>query len=133
MLIRISFNFFPASRWNPPAESESNLDSDSDGSEDDMKETEADSDAERTPPKLAKASSSTHKSSSNPSADCSLLNLQIIKPPSSLLTPTTVTSSGALSNHSSTLSPPFTYATLPGNKSTSDHTSAYNLIRDFNV
>ncbi|KAF1382497.1 hypothetical protein PFLUV_G00144400 [Perca fluviatilis] len=95
------------------SESGSNLDSDSDGSEDDMKErgeTEADSDAERTPLKLAKASSL------NLSADCSLLNLKIIKPPSlpsSLLATTTVTSSGALSNHS-TLSPPFKFATLPG-------------------
>uniref|UniRef100_A0A8C9ZYP5 Bromodomain adjacent to zinc finger domain 2B n=1 Tax=Sander lucioperca TaxID=283035 RepID=A0A8C9ZYP5_SANLU len=73
------------------SESGSNLDSDSDGSEDDMKErgeTEADSDAERTPMKLAKASSL------NLSANCSLLNLKIVKPPSlpsSLLTPTTVT------------------------------------------
>ncbi|XP_038576345.1 bromodomain adjacent to zinc finger domain protein 2B-like isoform X2 [Micropterus salmoides] len=90
------------------SESESNLESDSDGSEDDMKErgeTEADSDAES---KLTKASSS------NLSANCSLLNLQIIKPPSLPgLTPTTGTSSGALSNHS-TLSPSFTFATLPG-------------------
>ncbi|KAM9347625.1 bromodomain adjacent to zinc finger domain protein 2B [Symphorus nematophorus] len=99
------------------SESESNLESDSDGSEDDMKErgeTEADSDAERTPLKLTKASSATHKPSSNVSANCSLLNLQIIKPPSlpsNLLTATT--SSGALSNHS-TISPPFAFATLPG-------------------
>ncbi|XP_028446630.1 bromodomain adjacent to zinc finger domain protein 2B isoform X6 [Perca flavescens] len=95
------------------SESGSNLDSDSDGSEDDMKEcgeTEADSDAERTPLELAK------ESSLNLSANCSLLNLKIIKPPSlpsSLLAPTTVTSSGTLSNHS-TLSPPFKFATLPG-------------------
>ncbi|XP_078117921.1 bromodomain adjacent to zinc finger domain protein 2B-like isoform X2 [Sander vitreus] len=95
------------------SESGSNLDSDSDGSEDDMKErgeTEADSDAEGTPMKLAKVSSFKL------SANCSLLNLKIVKPPSlpsSLLAPTTVTSSGALSNHS-TLSPPFKFATLPG-------------------
>ncbi|XP_032385707.1 bromodomain adjacent to zinc finger domain protein 2B isoform X2 [Etheostoma spectabile] len=95
------------------SESGSNLDSDSDGSEDDMKErgeTEADSDAEGTHLKLANVSSL------NLSANCSLLNLKIIKPPSlpsSLLTPTTVTSSGTLSNHS-TLSPPFKFATLPG-------------------
>ncbi|XP_019110796.2 bromodomain adjacent to zinc finger domain protein 2B isoform X3 [Larimichthys crocea] len=101
------------------SESESNLESDSDGSEDDMKErgeTEADSDSERTPLKLAKASLSTHKSSPNLSANCSLLNLQIIKPPSlpsGLLTTATVTSSGALNNHSA-ISPAFTYATLPG-------------------
>ncbi|XP_040003786.1 bromodomain adjacent to zinc finger domain protein 2B-like isoform X3 [Xiphias gladius] len=101
------------------SESESNLESDSDGSEDDMKErgeTEADSDAERTPLKPAKASLSTQKSSSNLSANCSLLNLQIIKPPSlpsSPFTPTTLSSSGALSNHS-TPSPSFTFASLPG-------------------
>uniref|UniRef100_A0A8C4EDA8 Bromodomain adjacent to zinc finger domain 2B n=1 Tax=Dicentrarchus labrax TaxID=13489 RepID=A0A8C4EDA8_DICLA len=76
------------------SESESNLESDSDGSEDDMKEhgeTEADSDTERTP----KASS--NKSTSNLSANCSLLNLQIIKPPSlsnSLLNATTGLYSG---------------------------------------
>ncbi|XP_018557852.1 bromodomain adjacent to zinc finger domain protein 2B isoform X3 [Lates calcarifer] len=99
------------------SESESNLESDSDGSEDDMKErgeTEADSDAERTPLKQAKAS--PRKSPSNISANCSLLNLHIIKPPSlpsSLLTPTTMTHSGTLSNHS-TPSPSFTFATLPG-------------------
>uniref|UniRef100_A0A4W6CDG9 Bromodomain adjacent to zinc finger domain 2B n=1 Tax=Lates calcarifer TaxID=8187 RepID=A0A4W6CDG9_LATCA len=87
------------------SESESNLESDSDGSEDDMKErgeTEADSDAERTPLKQAKAS--PRKSPSNISANCSLLNLHIIKPPSlpsSLLTPTTMTHSGTLSNHRS--------------------------------
>ncbi|XP_070694020.1 bromodomain adjacent to zinc finger domain protein 2B-like [Pempheris klunzingeri] len=96
------------------SESESNLES---GSEDDMKErgeTEADSDAESPPPKLAKASLSTHKSSSNLSDNCTLLNLQIIKPPSlpsGLLTATTAASSGALSNHST---PSFTFPTLPG-------------------
>ncbi|XP_070831693.1 bromodomain adjacent to zinc finger domain protein 2B isoform X2 [Chaetodon trifascialis] len=101
------------------SESESNQESDSDGSEDDMKgcgETQAKSDAERTPRKLAKASLSTHKSSTNVSANCSLLNLEIIKPPSlpsSLLSATAVTSSGALSNHR-TLSPSFTFAALPG-------------------
>ncbi|XP_040913067.1 bromodomain adjacent to zinc finger domain protein 2B isoform X2 [Toxotes jaculatrix] len=101
------------------SESESTLESESDGSEDDMKdcgETEVDSDAERTPLKLAKAPSSTHKSSSNQPSNCSLLNLQITKPPSlpsSLLTPTALTSSGALSNHS-TPTPSFTFATLPG-------------------
>ncbi|XP_044221779.1 bromodomain adjacent to zinc finger domain protein 2B isoform X1 [Thunnus albacares] len=101
------------------SESESNLESDSDGSEDDMKEcgeTEADSDAERTPLKLGKSSLSTYKSASSISANCSLLNLQVIRPPSlpsSLLTPTTVTTSGTSSNHS-TPSPSFTLASLPG-------------------
>ncbi|XP_033473301.1 bromodomain adjacent to zinc finger domain protein 2B isoform X4 [Epinephelus lanceolatus] len=101
------------------SESESNLDSDSDGSEDDMKErseTAADSDAERTPLKRTKPPLSSHKSTLNLSANCSLLNLQIVKPPSlssGLLTTTTVSSSGAAGNHS-TLSPSFTFATLPG-------------------
>uniref|UniRef100_A0A3Q1FY71 Bromodomain adjacent to zinc finger domain 2B n=1 Tax=Acanthochromis polyacanthus TaxID=80966 RepID=A0A3Q1FY71_9TELE len=100
------------------SKSESNLESDSDGSEDDIKEcveTEADSDAERSPLKRPEASLSSHKSSSNLSANCSLLNLQITKPPSrpsSLLTPTTV----APSKHS-TPSPCFTFATMPGRKS----------------
>uniref|UniRef100_A0A671YSL8 Bromodomain adjacent to zinc finger domain 2B n=1 Tax=Sparus aurata TaxID=8175 RepID=A0A671YSL8_SPAAU len=104
------------------SESESNLESDSDGSEDDTKErgeTEADSDTERTPQKHAKTSLSAHKASKKVSANCSLLNLQIIKPPSlpsGLLNATAVTSLGALSNHSS-ISPSFPFATLPGNKS----------------
>ncbi|KAL6100758.1 baz2b [Pungitius sinensis] len=92
------------------SESESDVDSDCAGSEDDIKEqseTEADSDAERTPLKRAKAS----LSSVNRSASRSLLNLQMIKPqssPSSLLTPSTVTSSDARSNHSTT-SPSFMF------------------------
>ncbi|KAG7227522.1 hypothetical protein INR49_005337, partial [Caranx melampygus] len=98
-------------------ESESNLESDSDGSDEDMKErgeTEADSDTDRTPLKAAKTKLSTHKSCSNLSANSSLLNLQIIKPPSlpsSLLTATPLTSLGAMSNHSTTS---HTFATLPG-------------------
>ncbi|XP_056289566.1 bromodomain adjacent to zinc finger domain protein 2B isoform X2 [Pseudoliparis swirei] len=101
------------------SESESNLDSDSDGSEDGIKErseTETDSDAEKTHLKLAKASTSSNKSSTSLSDNCSLLNLQIIKPQSSPRSPpgpNTVTSSGALSNHS-TISPSFTFATQPG-------------------
>ncbi|KAK1902813.1 Bromodomain adjacent to zinc finger domain protein 2B [Dissostichus eleginoides] len=98
------------------SESESNLDSDSDGSEDDVKErgeTEADSDAERTPLKLTKATLSTHKSSSKLSANGKLLNLKIIKPPSLPSSLLTSTSSGALSNHG-TPSPSYTFATLPG-------------------
>uniref|UniRef100_A0A3P8TIU4 Bromodomain adjacent to zinc finger domain 2B n=1 Tax=Amphiprion percula TaxID=161767 RepID=A0A3P8TIU4_AMPPE len=100
------------------SKSESNLESDSDGSEDDIKEcveTEADSDAERSPLKRPEASLSSHKSSSNLSANCSLLNLQITKPPSrpsNLLTPTTV----APSKHS-TPTPCFTFATMPGRES----------------
>ncbi|XP_029386866.1 bromodomain adjacent to zinc finger domain protein 2B [Echeneis naucrates] len=99
------------------SESESNLESDSDSSEKDMKEhreTEADSDAERTPLKVVKAKLSTHKSSSNLSANCSLLNLHIIKPPvipRGLLTSTTLTSSAPLSNNNT---PSPTFAPLPG-------------------
>ncbi|XP_047457043.1 bromodomain adjacent to zinc finger domain protein 2B isoform X3 [Mugil cephalus] len=96
------------------SESESNLESDSDGSEDNAKECgETDSDGERTPQKAAEASLSAHKSSSNLSANCSSLNLQITKPPSQpggLLSPST--SSGALGKHST--SPSFTFATMPG-------------------
>nr|XP_040058495.1 bromodomain adjacent to zinc finger domain protein 2B isoform X2 [Gasterosteus aculeatus aculeatus] len=86
------------------SESESDLDSDGAGSEDDIKEhseTEGESDAERTPLKRAKAS----LSSSNLSANGSLLNLQMSKPqssPSGLHNPNTVTSSGPPSNHSTT-------------------------------
>uniref|UniRef100_A0A7N8WZP9 Bromodomain adjacent to zinc finger domain 2B n=1 Tax=Mastacembelus armatus TaxID=205130 RepID=A0A7N8WZP9_9TELE len=64
------------------SKSESNLESSSDGSEDDIKqcgETRANSNVERT---LKLAKSSAHESSSDLSANCSLLNLQIIKPPS---------------------------------------------------
>uniref|UniRef100_A0A3P8PRB4 Bromodomain adjacent to zinc finger domain 2B n=1 Tax=Astatotilapia calliptera TaxID=8154 RepID=A0A3P8PRB4_ASTCA len=67
------------------SESESILGSDSDAFEDDVKEsveTEADSDAERSPLKLAQTSLSTQKSSSSLSATPSLLNIQITKPPS---------------------------------------------------
>ncbi|XP_034549339.1 bromodomain adjacent to zinc finger domain protein 2B isoform X3 [Notolabrus celidotus] len=102
------------------SESESNLESDSDSDEIKKRNgTEADSDLDRTPLKLAKAPSFTSQSSSSLdlSANSSLLNLPIIKPPSlpsSLLNTTiTMTSSGALSNHT-TLSPPFTFSALPG-------------------
>uniref|UniRef100_A0A672IA54 DDT domain-containing protein n=1 Tax=Salarias fasciatus TaxID=181472 RepID=A0A672IA54_SALFA len=77
---------------------ESNLESDSDGSEDNVKEcmeAEADSDADRTPPKGAEVTSAPKSSSSSElSANCSLLNLQIPKTPSlhsGLETPTTST------------------------------------------
>ncbi|CAI5656181.1 unnamed protein product [Oreochromis niloticus] len=99
------------------SESESILGSDSDAFEDDVKEsveTEADSDAERSPLKLAQTSSSTQKSSSSLSAASSLLNIQITKPPSlhsSFLSPTT--STGAMGKQSAP-SPPFTFASQPG-------------------
>ncbi|XP_041662878.1 bromodomain adjacent to zinc finger domain protein 2B isoform X2 [Cheilinus undulatus] len=102
------------------SESESNLDSDSEGSEDEMKQhcgRKVDDGTDKTPLKLTKASSSLQSSSMDLKANCSLLNLQIIKPPSlpsSLLSlHPTVTSPGALSNHS-TVSPHFTFAAIPG-------------------
>ncbi|XP_062257957.1 bromodomain adjacent to zinc finger domain protein 2B-like isoform X1 [Platichthys flesus] len=101
------------------SQSESNLESDSVGAEDDMKEraeSEADSDAESTPLNLAKAPLSACKSSSSLSANCSLLNHQVITPPSlssSLLNPNTLSSLGALSNHS-TPSSSVTLTPLPG-------------------
>lgn len=125
ILIRIYFCSSPLVTLEFPVESESNLESDSDSSEDDMKErgeTEADSDAERTPLKLA-----THKSSANLSANSSLLGLQVIKPrslPGRLLTPTRLTSSAALSNHS-TPSSSFTLASLPGNKDLSSNRASF--------
>ncbi|XP_067373156.1 bromodomain adjacent to zinc finger domain protein 2B isoform X4 [Channa argus] len=97
------------------SESESNLES---GSDDYIKqdgETEGDGNAKRTPLKLVK-SFNTHKYPLNLSANSSLLNLQIIKPPSlpsGLLTPSTLSSSGAFSNHC-TPSPSFTFATQSG-------------------
>nr|XP_014264504.2 bromodomain adjacent to zinc finger domain protein 2B isoform X3 [Maylandia zebra] len=99
------------------SESESILGSDSDAFEDDVKEsveTEADSDAERSPLKLAQTSLSTQKSSSSLSATPSLLNIQITKPPSlhsSFFSPTT--STGAMGKQSAP-SPPFTFASQPG-------------------
>ncbi|CAB1328440.1 unnamed protein product, partial [Coregonus sp. 'balchen'] len=64
-------------------ESESNLESDSDCSEDDVKdrdETTTDTEAERTPLKRTKGSSSLlNTTSSSLSASCSPLNLQVIK------------------------------------------------------
>uniref|UniRef100_A0A668AXU0 Bromodomain adjacent to zinc finger domain 2B n=1 Tax=Myripristis murdjan TaxID=586833 RepID=A0A668AXU0_9TELE len=102
-------------------ESESNLESNSNGSEDEMKEhgeTETDTDAERTPQKLGKASFSAQKSSCSLSASSSLLSLQVIRPPrlptSSIVTPVTVPSSGVLTNHI-TPSSSVTLATPPGN------------------
>ncbi|XP_014019638.2 bromodomain adjacent to zinc finger domain protein 2B isoform X19 [Salmo salar] len=86
------------------SESESNVESDSDDSEDDVKdrnETTAGPEAERTPLKLTKGSSSLlNNTSSGLSASCSPLNLQVIKAAGGLPTPAIVTSSGALAYHS---------------------------------
>uniref|UniRef100_A0A673ZTP2 Bromodomain adjacent to zinc finger domain 2B n=1 Tax=Salmo trutta TaxID=8032 RepID=A0A673ZTP2_SALTR len=85
------------------SESESNVESDSDDSEDDVKdrnETTAGPEAERTPLKLTKGSSSLlNNTSSGLSASCSPLNLQVIKAAGGLPTPAIVTSSGALAYH----------------------------------
>ncbi|XP_028991601.1 bromodomain adjacent to zinc finger domain protein 2B isoform X2 [Betta splendens] len=91
------------------SESESNLESDSGGSEDDIKANNH-SNATRAPLKSV-ASLSPPKSTSTLSTSSPLLNPPVIKPSVSLHTPTTLTSSGPLSNHS-TPSPSF--ATLSG-------------------
>ncbi|XP_045062498.1 bromodomain adjacent to zinc finger domain protein 2B-like isoform X3 [Coregonus clupeaformis] len=100
------------------SESESNLESDSDCSEDDVKdrdETTTDTEAERTPLKRTKGSSSLlNTTSSSLSASCSPLNLQVIKASSGLPTPAIVTSSGALAYHSTPSSSYTLCSTPPG-------------------
>ncbi|XP_068184965.1 bromodomain adjacent to zinc finger domain protein 2B-like isoform X2 [Antennarius striatus] len=101
------------------SESESNLESDSDTSEDDGKEqreTEVDNNEDKTCLTLVKAPLSIHKFSSNISTK-QRLNQHLIEPPSlsRCLPASIVTSSRALSNHS-TLSPSFTFTTLPGKR-----------------
>ena len=94
-----------------PAVSDSNLESDSDGSEDDTKdhdETETDTEGEKSPLKLTKSTSLLD--TSNRSANCSPLNL--IKTPS-LATPSLLASSGTLTYHSA---PSSSYTLcMPGN------------------
>ncbi|XP_029559183.1 bromodomain adjacent to zinc finger domain protein 2B isoform X11 [Salmo trutta] len=98
------------------SESESNVESDSDDSEDDVKdrnETTAGPEAERTPLKLTKGSSSLlNNTSSGLSASCSPLNLQVIKAAGGLPTPAIVTSSGALAYHSTPSSSSSSSSTL---------------------
>uniref|UniRef100_A0A4W5KJ92 Bromodomain adjacent to zinc finger domain 2B n=1 Tax=Hucho hucho TaxID=62062 RepID=A0A4W5KJ92_9TELE len=99
------------------SESESNVESDSDGSEDDVKdrnETNTDPEAERTPLKLTKGSSSLlNNTPSSLSASCSPLNLQVIKAAGGLHTPAIVTSSGALAYHSTPSSSSSTLCSTP--------------------
>nr|XP_015214187.1 PREDICTED: bromodomain adjacent to zinc finger domain protein 2B isoform X4 [Lepisosteus oculatus]XP_015214188.1 PREDICTED: bromodomain adjacent to zinc finger domain protein 2B isoform X4 [Lepisosteus oculatus]XP_015214189.1 PREDICTED: bromodomain adjacent to zinc finger domain protein 2B isoform X4 [Lepisosteus oculatus]XP_015214190.1 PREDICTED: bromodomain adjacent to zinc finger domain protein 2B isoform X4 [Lepisosteus oculatus] len=92
------------------SESESNFESDSDGSEDDEKdhdETETDTEGEKTPLKLNKSAPAVL----NASANCTPLNLQVIKSPN--LSPTLVTSTGTPAYHS-TPSSSFSISTPPG-------------------
>ncbi|KAL0963782.1 hypothetical protein UPYG_G00313520 [Umbra pygmaea] len=94
------------------SESESNLDSDSDSSGDNVKDqTTTDTDAERiTPLKLTKGTPSSLLNSL--SANCSPLNLQVVKPAGGLPTPAIVTSSGASGYHS-TPSSSYTHRSTP--------------------
>uniref|UniRef100_A0A8C2F452 Bromodomain adjacent to zinc finger domain, 2Ba n=1 Tax=Cyprinus carpio TaxID=7962 RepID=A0A8C2F452_CYPCA len=87
------------------SESDSNSDSEMNGSEGGKKKrkdgvTEMDTDGEKTPQKLSKGFSHLNSSTNHGLSDCLPLNLQVIKP-SSVATPTVVSSSGALTYHSS--------------------------------
>uniref|UniRef100_A0A8C1LMW2 Bromodomain adjacent to zinc finger domain, 2Ba n=1 Tax=Cyprinus carpio TaxID=7962 RepID=A0A8C1LMW2_CYPCA len=87
------------------SESDSNSDSEITGSEGGKKKrkdgvTEMDTDGEKTPQKLSKGFSHLNSSTNHGLSDCLPLNLQVIKP-SSVATPTVVSSSGALTYHSS--------------------------------
>ncbi|KAM9448079.1 bromodomain adjacent to zinc finger domain protein 2B-like isoform 2-T2 [Salvelinus alpinus] len=96
------------------SESESNLESDSDDVKD-RDETTTDTEADRTPLKHAKGSSSLlDTTSSSLSASCSPLNLQVIKASGGLPTPAMVTSSGALAYHSTPSSSYTLCSTPPG-------------------
>ncbi|KPP75212.1 bromodomain adjacent to zinc finger domain protein 2B-like [Scleropages formosus] len=95
-------------------ESESNFGSDSDGSEDDMKdrnETGTDTEGEKIPLKLTK-STSLQNTSANHSISSSPLNLQVIKTPS-MAASSALTGSGSLAYHSAPSSS-FTVCTQPG-------------------
>uniref|UniRef100_A0A673G713 Bromodomain adjacent to zinc finger domain protein 2B-like n=1 Tax=Sinocyclocheilus rhinocerous TaxID=307959 RepID=A0A673G713_9TELE len=87
------------------SESDSNSDSEMNGSEGGKKKRkdgvmEMDTDGEKTPQKLSKGFSHLNFSTNHSLSDCLPLNLQVIKP-SSVATPTVVSSSGALTYHSS--------------------------------
>uniref|UniRef100_A0A8C7V937 Bromodomain adjacent to zinc finger domain 2B n=1 Tax=Oncorhynchus mykiss TaxID=8022 RepID=A0A8C7V937_ONCMY len=100
------------------SESESNLESDSDDVKD-RDETTTDTEADRTPLKRAKGSSSLlDTTSSSLSASCSPLNLQVIKASGGLPTPAMVTSSGALVYHSTPSSSYTLCSTPPGTNGT---------------
>uniref|UniRef100_A0A673HK87 Bromodomain adjacent to zinc finger domain protein 2B-like n=1 Tax=Sinocyclocheilus rhinocerous TaxID=307959 RepID=A0A673HK87_9TELE len=96
------------------SESDSNSDSEMNGSEGGKKKRkdgvmEMDTDGEKTPQKLSKGFSHLNSSTSHGLSDCLPLNLQVIKP-SSVATPTIVSSSGALTYHSS---PSSSYSFVP--------------------
>uniref|UniRef100_A0A671KVA9 Bromodomain adjacent to zinc finger domain protein 2B-like n=1 Tax=Sinocyclocheilus anshuiensis TaxID=1608454 RepID=A0A671KVA9_9TELE len=102
------------------SESDSNSDSEMNGSEGGKKKrkdrvTEMDTDGEKTPQKLSKGFFHLNSSTSHGLSDCLPLNLQVIKP-SSVATPTIVSSSGALTYHSSPSSS-YSVGTSPGNHS----------------
>ncbi|XP_016411147.1 bromodomain adjacent to zinc finger domain protein 2B isoform X5 [Sinocyclocheilus rhinocerous] len=99
------------------SESDSNSDSEMNGSEGGKKKRkdgvmEMDTDGEKTPQKLSKGFSHLNSSTSHGLSDCLPLNLQVIKP-SSVATPTIVSSSGALTYHSSPSSS-YSVGTSPG-------------------
>uniref|UniRef100_A0A673GG58 Bromodomain adjacent to zinc finger domain protein 2B-like n=1 Tax=Sinocyclocheilus rhinocerous TaxID=307959 RepID=A0A673GG58_9TELE len=102
------------------SESDSNSDSEMNGSEGGKKKRkdgvmEMDTDGEKTPQKLSKGFSHLNFSTNHSLSDCLPLNLQVIKP-SSVATPTVVSSSGALTYHSSPSSS-YSVGTSPGNHS----------------
>uniref|UniRef100_A0AAR2KC64 Bromodomain adjacent to zinc finger domain, 2Ba n=1 Tax=Pygocentrus nattereri TaxID=42514 RepID=A0AAR2KC64_PYGNA len=88
------------------SESDSNSDSELNGSGNSKKkkrdamEMETETDGEKTPLKLSKGMSLLTSSTNHSLPDCSPLNLQVIKP-SSVATPTIMSSSGAFTYHSS--------------------------------
>ncbi|TTI92359.1 Bromodomain adjacent to zinc finger domain protein 2B [Bagarius yarrelli] len=96
------------------SESDSNSDSELNGStRRNMDTTETETDGERTPLKLSKNLPLLASASASYSlADCSPLNLQVIKP-SGMATPTIVSGSGALTYHSSPSSS-YSVGTPPG-------------------
>ncbi|MFT7808570.1 bromodomain adjacent to zinc finger domain protein 2B isoform X3 [Arapaima gigas] len=97
-----------------PSESESNFGTESDGSEDDMKdrnETGTDTEGEKIPLKLTR-STSLLSTSANHSTSCSPLNLQVIKTPS-IAASSAFSSSGTLAYHGAASSS-FTLCTQPG-------------------
>ncbi|XP_036425789.1 bromodomain adjacent to zinc finger domain protein 2B isoform X2 [Colossoma macropomum] len=100
------------------SESDSNSDSELNGSgsskkkKRDAMEMETETDGEKTPLKLGKGMSLLTSSTNHSLPDCSPLNLQVIKP-SSVATPTIMSSSGAFTYHSSPSSS-YSVGTSPG-------------------
>ncbi|XP_073726899.1 bromodomain adjacent to zinc finger domain protein 2B isoform X4 [Misgurnus anguillicaudatus] len=95
------------------SESDSNSDSELNGSEGGKKkDTSMDTDGEKTPQKVSKGFSHLNSSTNHSLSDCLPLNLQVIKP-SSVATPTIVSSSSALTYHSSPSSS-YSVGTSPG-------------------